>query len=427
MGVQKQTAGTAAREPRFSNQEHEAIRETPDEDMFDELSFYDVNNSRRNTQLSTTTSSSRTSATSYSDSIIQRQAELRRGSVPTLPSKISEEEEFYTSVNTNLSTNQLAQFTPDTGTPLSAESGWPESLSKPRAASVDARSINAYPTPTSASRKPKELALSESTHRFPDWYNDGAVVSPNRENGAASAKQSRAVSDSGRDDEIFWGDLYNGNGQWSSMWFRLLDGIYDYYYRFKCPGKQGLDPQTLGQVWEEMGYTVEDNLYESQIRLAQSLFHPDPEDFISSLLTNYFSLLDLPHFLEQPPVQPPPSFLPKCVNPEPPVAIPLLDREGFRRYFIHQTLLDPGLMHERFNTLMKLRGSLIIDPETGLKFGKKGIPRQSFGVQGDPMVEEVEERVRGWMRNWVKGEVDGWVGAGGGGGSGPHNGMGEQK
>ncbi|KAF3192619.1 hypothetical protein TWF788_000228 [Orbilia oligospora] len=394
-----------------------------DADDFDERSFYDVSSTRRNTQASVFSNNTVLLPTkSFGESLLQKQQEARKLSMPVPPKKLSPEEEFYSSVNSNRSTTKLgvAQFTPDSDTPLSPESKMQEPP-KPRSFSVDALSTNSYPVPTpiSESRKPKDpTPFSMITGRFPNWFIDGTPLPANEEDDSSHgplAKRRRTLSEAERESEQFWGIFYNGSGQWSRMWYRFLDGIYDYYLRTKCPGKGGLDPQTLGQMWEEMGYNVEENLYESQIQLAQSLFHPDPEDFISSLLTNYFSLLDLPHLLEQPPIQPPPSFLPKCVNPTPPVPIPLLTREGFHRYFIHQTLLDPTIMFERFNKLLKDRPTGIVDPETSLLFVRREtggpiIPRKSFPHAEDGTIEEVEEKVRGWMRSWVKNEVEGWVG-----------------
>ncbi|KAK6358110.1 hypothetical protein TWF730_007465 [Orbilia blumenaviensis] len=393
---------------------------------FDEHSFYDVSSTRRHTQASVFSNTSSIVPTkSFGESLLQKQQEARKLSMPPLPKKLSPEEEFYSSVNSNRSTTKLgvAQFTPDSDTPLSSESNLHklQDPPKPRSFSVDALSTNSYPVPTpvSASRMPKDpTPFSMITGRFPNWFMDGTPLPETEEDDSGHgplAKRRRTLSEAERESEQFWGVFYNGNGQWSQMWYRFLDGVFDYYVRTKCKGKDGLDPQTLGQMWEEMGYPIEENLYESQIQLAQSLFHPDPEDFISSLLTNYFSLLDLPHILEQPPIQPPPSFLPKCVNPTPPAPIPLLTRDGFHRYFIHQTLLDPTIMHERFNKLLKNRPTGIVDPETSLLFVRREtggliIPRKSFPPAEDSAVEEVEEKVRGWMRSWVKNEVEGWVG-----------------
>ncbi|KAK6501375.1 hypothetical protein TWF481_009215 [Arthrobotrys musiformis] len=407
--------------------EHESQRNSiGQDDDFDERSFYDVSSDRRNTQISVFSNNSvQLPIKSFGESLLQKQQEARKLSMPLPPKKLSPEEEFYSSVNANRSASKLgvAQFTPDSDTPLSPEANLNklQEPPKPRSFSVDALSTNSYPVPTpvSESRKPKDpTPFSVITGRFPNWFIDGTPLPANEEDDSSHgplAKRRRTLSEAEREAEQFWGIFYNGNGQWSRMWYRFLDGIYDYYLRTKCNGKGGLDPQTLGQMWEEMGYSVEENLYESQLQLAQSLFHPDPEDFISSLLTNYFSLLDLPHLLEQPPVQPPPSFLPKCANPTPPVPIPLLTRDGFHRYFIHQTLLDPTIMHERFNKLLKDRPTGIVDPETSLLFVRREtggpiIPRKSFPHAEDGMVEEIEEKVRGWMRNWVKNEVEGWVG-----------------
>ncbi|KAK6532502.1 hypothetical protein TWF281_006691 [Arthrobotrys megalospora] len=409
--------------------EHEVRRGSvgQDDGMFDERSFYDLSASRRNTQASVFSNNSITVPTkSFGESLVQKQQEARKLNMPPLPKKLSPEEEFYSSVNASRSTSKLgvAQFTPDSDTPLSPESNLKklQDPPKPRSFSVDILSTNSYPVPTpvSASRKPKEpTPFSVITGRFPNWFIDGTPLPASEEDDSSHgplAKRRRTLSEAEREVEQFWGVFYDGNGQWSRMWYRFLDGIYDYYLRTKCNGKGGLDPQTLGQMWEEMGYSVEENLYESQIQLAQSLFHPDPEDFISSLLTNYFSLLNLSHLLEQPPIQPPPSFLPKCVNPTPPAPIPLLTRDGFHRYFIHQTLLDPTIMYERFNKLLKNRPTGIVDPETSLLFVRREtggpiIPRKSFPHAEDGAVEEVEEKVRGWMRNWVKNEVEGWVGS----------------
>ncbi|KAF3937873.1 hypothetical protein ABW19_dt0208343 [Dactylella cylindrospora] len=391
-----------------------------DEDLFDEHSFYDMS-SRRDTMSSTASISKLAPNHTYGDTTVYTQQQDRRLSAPPVPKKVLLEEDFYTSVNHNNSTQKLAQFTPDSDTPLPFESKRLEEPPKPRAFSVDALSADSYPVPMplSASMKPKEKPeIARITNRFPNWFTDGTPLPANEEdagNQGPLSKRRRTVGEVERGDEQFWGVFYDGNEHWSRMWHRLLDGIFDFYLRTKCDGKQGLDPQTLGQLWEEMGYTVEENLYESQIRLAQSLFHPDPEDFISSLLTNYFSLLDLQCHLEEAPIQPPPSFLPKCVNPEPPAPIPHLTREGFKRYMIHQTLLDPNIMYERFNKLLKKRPTGIVDPETSFPFARKEnggpiIPRKSFPQRPDEVVEDIEEKVRGWMRDWVKDQVDGWVG-----------------
>ncbi|KAF3908988.1 hypothetical protein ABW20_dc0108511 [Dactylellina cionopaga] len=425
--VQQQISVVQEQQRKEQDAQREAQRHSQDEDMLDERSFYDLGGSRRNTQARLSSNPIRLSPVhSYSDSMIPTHQERRRTSAPAippaLPPKLSPEEEFYNSANVNLSTNKLAQYTPDSETPLSPEIRRLEDPPKPRSFSVDALSTNSYPVPTpiSAARKPKEpTPFSVITHRFPNWYIDGTPLPENEEDEGSHgplAKRRRTLSEAEKDDEQYWGVFYNGSGQWSMMWNRLLDGIYDYYYRMNCKDKAGLDPQTMGQMWEDMGYSVEENLYESQLRLAQSLFHPDPEDFISSLLSNYYRLLDLPHFLEQPPIQPPPSFLPKCVNPEPPVPIPQLTREGFKLYFVHQTLLDPTVMHDRFNKLLKNRPTGIVDPETSLLFVRREtggpiVPRKSFPSQEDGAIEEVEERVRSWMRSWVKGEVEGWVGS----------------
>ncbi|KAF3916241.1 hypothetical protein ABW21_db0200741 [Orbilia brochopaga] len=401
-----------------------SIPETDEEsDIFDEESFYDLSGSRRNTHVTLSNVSSRTSD-SHRGSVLEAQ-QIRNSSLSKM---LSPEEEFYNSVNVNRSSAHPLQLTPDSDTPNNRLDDPP----KPKQFSADILSTNSYPVPTpiSASQRPKEpSSLSVITNRFPNWFIDGTPLPENEGDDSAHgplAKRRRTAGDPQNEGEHFWGVFYDGSGQWSGMWHRLLDGIFDFYYRMHCRDKQGLDPQTLGQLWEDMGYSVEDNLYESQIRLAQSLFHPDPEDFISSLLTNYFTLLNLPHVLEQPPVQPPPSFLPKCANPEPPVPIPILTRDGLKKYFIHQTLLDPTIMHERFNKLLQNKPTGIVDPETSLVFVRREaggpiIPRQSFPQRGDALVEEVEEKVRGWMRTWVKKEVEGWVGPNGQ--RQPHEGM----
>ncbi|KAJ6263049.1 hypothetical protein Dda_1608 [Drechslerella dactyloides] len=387
-----------------------------DGDTFDEESFYDLSGSRRNTYATISNDSHRASgASALRDSVAQTLQNTR--AIP--PRKPSPEEDFYNSVNTIRSSTKPSQFTPNSDTP-----GGLDESHKPQPFSVDILSTNSYPVPTplpASDRIREATSISFIENRFPNWYVDSSSLRESEGDDNAHgplAKRRRTVGDSQTEGEQFWGVFYDHSGQWSRMWNRFTDGIFDYYHRMHCRDKQGLDPQTLGQLWEDMGYPVEENLYESQMRLAQSLFHPDPEDFISSLLTNYFTLLSLPHVLEQPPVQPPPSFLPKCVNPEPPVPIPILTRDGLKRYFAHQTLLDPAVMHERFNNLLKNKSAGIVDPETSLPFvhretGGPFITRLSFPHCEDAQVEEIEERVRGWMRSWVKSQVDGWVGPNG--------------
>ncbi|KAF3256421.1 hypothetical protein TWF192_001846 [Orbilia oligospora] len=239
-----------------------------DADDFDERSFYDVSSTRRNTQASVFSNNTVLLPTkSFGESLLQKQQEARKLSMPVPPKKLSPEEEFYSSVNSNRSTTKLgvAQFTPDSDTPLSPESKMQEPP-KPRSFSVDALSTNSYPVPTpiSESRKPKDpTPFSMITGRFPNWFIDGTPLPANEEDDSSHgplAKRRRTLSEAERESEQFWGIFYNGSGQWSRMWYRFLDGIYDYYLRTKCPGKGGLDPQTLGQMWEEMGYNVEENL-----------------------------------------------------------------------------------------------------------------------------------------------------------------------